>query len=174
MLFQVPVILERNSGMKSTSDVGLVLIITNYSYIYGCTDIFSVNGLSHIQITLQLLLPMAKSDTKKQRSPEIEVIWKENVPEATYFKSNEYSIVAKVVKGQFIITRCGWDEDPSKEESMIVSVKDTLRLMDSLRVKNPDTLIKALGKRFALKEPHNSFFKIETSLNRRGIPYVKK
>jgi hypothetical protein len=46
--------------------------------------------------------------------------------------------------------------------------------MDSLRVKNPDTLIRALGKRFALKEPHNSFVKIQTSLDRRGIPYKRK
>ena len=46
--------------------------------------------------------------------------------------------------------------------------------MDSLKVKNPDTLIKALGRRFALKEPHNSFTKIQTSLERRGIPYKKK
>ena len=114
---------------------------------------------------------MAKSDTKKQNSPEINVIWKENVPEATYFKSNDYSIVAKVENGQYIITRYGWDEDPDKGESLIVSKKDTLRLMDTLRVKNPDTLIRALGKRFALKEPHNSFVKIRTSLVRRGIPY---
>ena len=46
--------------------------------------------------------------------------------------------------------------------------------MDSLKVKNPDTLIKVLGKRFALKEPHNSFIKIQTSLERRGIPYVRE
>ncbi len=26
---------------------------------------------------------MAKSDTKKQRTPEIAVVWNENVPEAT-------------------------------------------------------------------------------------------
>lgn len=116
----------------------------------------------------------AKKDTKKQRSPEIEVVWKENVPEATYFNRNGYSIVAKVEKGQYILTRVGWDEDPEKGESLIVSAKDTLRLMDSLKVKNPYTLIKALGKRFALKEPHNSFFKIVTSLERRGIPYERK
>jgi hypothetical protein len=46
--------------------------------------------------------------------------------------------------------------------------------MDSLKVKKADTLIKALGKRFALKEPHNSFVKIMTSLQRRGIPFERK
>ena len=70
---------------------------------------------------------MAKTDKTKLRSPQIDVIWKDNVPEASYFKSNEYS-----------------------------------------------TLIKALGKRFALKEPHNSFAKIRTSLDRSGIPYELK
>ena len=119
---------------------------------------------------------MAKTDVKKLRSPEIEVIWKENGPEATYFNRNGYSIVAKVENGKFILTRCGngWGEDPEKGESIVVSAKDTLRLMDSLIVKKPDTLIKALGKRFALKEPHNSFFKILTSLGRRGIPYGRE
>lgn len=115
----------------------------------------------------------AKSDTKKQRSPEIGIIWKENHPEATYFNRNGYSIVAKVENGQYILTRTGWGEDPEKGESLVVSPKDTLRLMDSLKVKHPDTLIKALGKRFALKEPHNSFVKILTSLERRGIPYER-
>lgn len=119
--------------------------------------------------------PMAaKKDTKKQRSPEIEVVWKDNVPEAVYFDRNGYSIVAKVEKGQYILTRYGWGEDPEKGESLIVSAKDTLRLMDSLKVKKSDTLIKALGKRFALKEPHNSFVKILISLERRGIPYERK
>ena len=117
---------------------------------------------------------MAKSDTKKQRSPQIEVVWKDNVPESTYFNRDGYSIIAKVEKGQFILTRYGWDEDPGKGESLVVSAKDTLRLMDSLKVRKPETLIKALGKRFALKEPHNSFIKIQTSLERRGIPYVRK
>ena len=117
-------------------------------------------------------IPMAKSDIKKKRSPEISILWKDNVPEATYFKGNGYSIVAKVENGKYILTRYGWDEDPEKGESIVVSPKDTLRLMDSLKVKHPDTLIKALGKRFALKEPHNSFVKILTSLGRRGIPYV--
>ena len=117
---------------------------------------------------------MAKSDIKKQRSPQIEVIWNENVPAATYFKREEYSIVAKVENGAYILTRYGWDEDPDKSESLVVSAKDTLRLMDSLKVKNPDTLIKALGRRFALKEPHNAFVKIRTSLDRRGIPYKLK
>lgn len=119
--------------------------------------------------------PMAaKKDTKKQRSPEIEVVWKDNVPEAVYFDRNGYSIVAKVEKGQYILSRYGWGEDPEKGESLIVSAKDTLRLMDSLKVKKSDTLIKALGKRFALKEPHNSFVKILISLERRGIPYERK
>ena len=116
----------------------------------------------------------AKKDTKKQRSPEIEVIWKESVPEAVYFDRNGYSIVAKVEKGQYILTRYGWGEDLEKGESLVVSAKDTLRLMDSLKVKKADTLIKALGKRFALKEPHNSFVKILVSLERRGIPYERK
>ena len=117
---------------------------------------------------------MAKSDTKKQRSPEIGIVWKDNVPESTYFNRNGYSIVAKVEKGRFILTRYGWDEDPEKGESLVVSAKDTVRLMDSLKVKHHDTLIKALGRRFALKEPHNSFVKILTSLERRGIPYERK
>ena len=116
---------------------------------------------------------MAKSDTKKQKSPEIEVIWKDNVPEATYFDRNGYRIVAKVENGQYIVTRYGWGEDPEKGESIIVSPNNTVRLKDSLKVKHSDTLIKALGKRFALKEPHNSFVKIQTSLDRRGIPYER-
>ena len=117
---------------------------------------------------------MAKSDTRKVRGPQIEVLWKDNVPEATYFKRNEYSIVAKVENGQYILTRYGWDEDPARGESIVVSAADTRRLMDSLQVKNSDTLIRVLGKRFALKEPHNSFVKIQTSLERRGIPYERK
>ncbi len=117
---------------------------------------------------------MAKSDKIKLKSPQIEVIWKDNVPEASYFKSNEYSISAKVESGKYILTRYGWDEDPGKGESIVVSAKDTARLKESLRVKNHDTLIKALGKRFALKEPHNAFAKIRTSLDRRGIPYELK
>ena len=116
----------------------------------------------------------AKSDVKKKRSPEIEVVWNENVPEATYFKRNEYCIVAKVENGQYILTRFGWGGDPEKGESIVVSARDTHRLMDSLKVRKSDTLIKALGKRFALKEPHNSFVKILTSLERRGIPYERK
>ena len=114
---------------------------------------------------------MAKSDTKKQRTPEIAVVWNENVPEATYFKSAEFCLVAKVEKGKFTLTRFGWDGDPDKGESLVVSAKDTLRLMESLKVKNPDTLIRVLGKKFALKEPHKAFPKIQISLLRRGIPY---
>ena len=117
---------------------------------------------------------MAKSDTKKLRSPEIKVAFNENVPEAVYFKSEPYCIVAKVEKGKYILTRYGWNGDPQKGENLVVSPKDTLRLMESLKVKHPDTLIRALGKRFALKEPHNSFVKIRTSLERRGIPYEVK
>ncbi|MBR4585727.1 MAG: hypothetical protein IKO29_03175 [Bacteroidales bacterium] len=117
---------------------------------------------------------MAKSDIKKQKSPQIEVLWKEDTPEATYFKREEYCIVAKVDKGKYTLTRFGWDEDPAKGESLVVSAKDTRRLMDSLRVKNPDTLIRVLGKKFALKEPHNAFVKIQTSLERRGIPYERQ
>ena len=116
----------------------------------------------------------AKKDTRKQRSPEIEIVWKDNVPEAIYFNRNGYSIVAKVEKGKFILTRDGWDDDPKNSESLVVSVNDTARLKESLRVKNNDTLIRALGKRFALKEPHNAFVKIQASLERRGIPFVKK
>ena len=116
----------------------------------------------------------AKKDTKKQRSPKIEIVWKDNVPEAIYFNRNGYNIVAKVEKGQFILTRDGWDDDPENGESLVVSVNDTARLKDSLRIKNNDTLIKVLGKKFALKEPHNTFIKIQASLDRRGIPYVKK
>ena len=116
----------------------------------------------------------AKSDTKKQRSPEIEIVWKGNVPEATYFNSYGYSIVAKVENGQFILTRDGWDDNPDKGESIVVSQLNTAKLKDSLRVKHPDSLLKALGRRFALKEPHNSFIKIATSLQRRGIPFERK
>ena len=116
----------------------------------------------------------AKSDTKKQKSPEIAVIMKGEVPEATYFNRNGYRIVAKVENGRYILTRYGWDEDPEKAECIVVSAKDTLTLMDSLKVKHPETLIKALGKRFALKEPHNSFFKIMPSLERRGVSYERK
>lgn len=116
----------------------------------------------------------AKKDVKKKRCPEIEIVWKDTVPEATYFNRNGYSIVAKVEKGQFILTRDGWDDDPEKGESLVVSASDTVRLKESLRVKNNDTLIRVLGKKFALKEPHNTFIKIQTSLDRRGIPYVKK
>lgn len=117
---------------------------------------------------------MAKSDIKKKRSPEIEIRWKENNPEATYFQRDGYCIVAKVENGKYILTRCGWGEAPDQGESIVVSARDTARLKESLGVKHNDTLIKALGRRFALKEPHNSFLKILTSLERRGIPYERK
>lgn len=118
---------------------------------------------------------MAKSDTKKLRSPEINVVMNGNVPEATYFDRNGYRIVAKVENGQFILTRCGegWG-DPEKGDTVVVSPNNTVRLKDSLNVKHSDTLLRVLGKKFALKEPHKSFFKILTSLERRGIPYEKK
>lgn len=118
--------------------------------------------------------PMAKSVKTKQRAPQFEVQWKDNVPEVTYFNKDGYSIVAKVENGKYIVTRVGWDEDPTKGESIVVTPKDTLKLMDNLKVKNPDTLIRVFGKKFALKEPHKAFFKIKTSLERRGIPYEIK
>ena len=118
---------------------------------------------------------MAKSDVKKIKSPEIGVTRNGSVLESTYFDRNGYQIVAKVENGQFILSRCGagWGE-PEKGESIVVSPNDTRKLMDSLKVKHPETLIKSLGKRFALKEPHNSFVKIMTSLQRRGIPFERK
>ncbi|MBO6045784.1 MAG: hypothetical protein J6P69_08055 [Bacteroidales bacterium] len=117
---------------------------------------------------------MAKTNKTKQKSPQIDVIWKDSVPEASYFSGNGYGIVAKVENGKYILTRYGWDEDPGKGESLIVSANDTVKLKESLKVKHHDTLIKVLGKKFALKEPHNSFAKIRTSLDRRGIPYEIK
>ena len=116
----------------------------------------------------------AKKDTKKTKGPEIEIVWKDNVPEAKYFERNGYKTVAKVEKGQFILIWDGWDEDPDKAQRIVVSPADTARLKDSLKVKNPDTLLRVLGKKFALKEPHNAHLKIMTSLDRRGIPYVLK
>ena len=115
----------------------------------------------------------AKKDTKKQRGPEIEVVWKDNVPEVTYFERNGYKTVAKVQNGQFILTWDGWDEDPDKAQGVVATAADTRRLMDSLKVKNPDTLLRVLGKKFALKEPHRAHLKILTSLDRRGIPYER-
>ncbi len=117
---------------------------------------------------------MAKSVKTKQRSPQIDVQWENKVPVATYFNRDGYSIVAKVENGKYVVTRCGWDEDPAKEESIVVSQKDTIKLMDNLKVKNPDTLIRVFGKKFAVKEPHMAYFKIKTSLERRGIPYEIK
>lgn len=117
---------------------------------------------------------MAKSVKTKQRPPQIEVEWKDKVPEATYFNRDGYSIVAKVEKGKYIVTRVGWDEDPTKGESIVVSPNDTIKLMNNLKVKNHDTLIRVFGKKFAVKEPHRAYFKIKTSLERRGIPYEIK
>ena len=39
---------------------------------------------------------------------------------------------------------------------------------------NFETMDRVLGKKFALKEPHNAFVKIQTSLERRGIPYERQ
>ena len=128
--------------------------------------------LPHKLLTLNTMA--AKSDVKKKRSPEIEIVWKDNVPEATYFNRNGYSIVAKVDNGQFIMTRDGWDDDPEKKDIVTVSQLYTAKLKESLKVKQSDSLLKALGKRFALKEPHNSFVKILISLERRGIRFVRE
>ena len=128
--------------------------------------------LPHKLLTLNTMA--AKSDVKKKRSPEIEIVWKDNVPEATYFNRNGYSIVAKVENGQFIMTRDGWDDDPEKKDIVTVSQLYTAKLKESLKVKQSDSLLKALGKRFALKEPHNSFVKILISLERRGIRFVRE
>lgn len=118
---------------------------------------------------------MAKSDNKKVKSPEIPVVYNGNNPEAVYLDRNGYKIVAKVENGQFILTRTGpgWG-DPEKGESIVVTPNNTTRLKESLKVKNADTMLKALGKRFALKEPHTAFGKIITSLQRRGIPFEKQ
>ncbi|MBR0534269.1 MAG: hypothetical protein IJK19_06230 [Bacteroidales bacterium] len=116
---------------------------------------------------------MAKSDIKKQRSSNIEIVWKENVPQATYYNRAGYSIVAKVENGQFILTRDGWDDDPKNAEGVIVSPMHTARLKDSFNVKHSDTLLKAIGRRFAQNEPHKAYARILTSLDRRGIPYQK-
>ena len=128
--------------------------------------------LPHKLLTLNTMA--AKSDVKKKRSPEIEIVWKDNVPEATYFNRNGYSIVAKVENGQFIMTRDGWDDDPEKKDIVTVSQLYTAKLKESLKVKQSDSLLKTLGKRFALKEPHNSFVKILISLERRGIRFVRE
>ena len=116
---------------------------------------------------------MGKSDIKKQRSSNIEIVWKENVPEATYYNRYGYSIVAKVKNGQFILTRDGWDDDPNNSEGIIVSPMNTDRLRASFKVKHYDSLLKAIGRRFAQNEPHKAYAKILTSLDRRGIPYDK-
>ena len=115
----------------------------------------------------------AKKDAKKVRCPEIEVVWNGDVPECVYFDRNGYKTVGKVEKGQFILTWDGWDEDPDKAQGLIVTPSDTKKLMESLDVKNPDTLLRVLGKKFALKEPHKAHLKIMTSLDRRGIPYKR-
>jgi hypothetical protein len=116
----------------------------------------------------------AKSDVKKKRSPEIEIVWKGNVPEATYFNRNDYSIVAKVENGQFILARDGWDDDPEKKDVVTVSQFYTAKLKDSLKVKQSESLLKVLGKKFALKEPHKAFGKILMSFERRGIRFVRE
>ena len=116
---------------------------------------------------------MAKSDIKKQKSSNFEVVWKENVPEVTYYNSYGYSIVAKVENGQFILTRDGWDDDPNNAESVTVSPMHTDRLKASFKVKHSESLLKAIGRRFAQNEPHKAYAKILTSLDRRGIPYEK-
>ena len=128
--------------------------------------------LPHKLLTLNTMA--AKSDVKKKRSPEIEIVWKDNVPEATYFNRNGYCIVAKVENGQFIMTRDGWDDDPEKKDIVTVSQLYTAKLKESLKVKQSDSLLKTLGKRFALKEPHNSFVKILISLERRGIRFIRE
>ena len=114
---------------------------------------------------------MAALRKTKTRAPQIPIVWREKVPEVTYFDRLGYRIVARVEDGCFILTRYGWAEDPTQVESLVVNSNDTFRLKESLNVKNHDTLLKRLGTRFALKEPHNAFFKIKTSLDRRGIPY---
>ena len=116
---------------------------------------------------------MAKSDIKKQRSSNIEIVWKENVPEATYYNRSGYSIVAKVENGRFILTRDGWDDDPNNAEGVVVSPMNTDILRASFKVKHSDSLLKAIGRRFAQNEPHKAYAKILTSLDRRGIHYEK-
>lgn len=117
---------------------------------------------------------MAQSEKTKVRCPSIEVTWEGDVPQAVYFEREEYRIIAKVEKGKYIVTRYGWDEDPNVSESIIVSKKDTARLMEDLKLEKPEDLILFFGKRFALKEPHNCYGKIKISLSRRGIPYEVK
>ena len=115
----------------------------------------------------------AKKDAKKVKGPEIVVVWKDGAPECVYFDRNGYKTVGKVEKGQFILTWDGWDEDPDRAQGLAVAPADTRKLMDSLGVKNPDTLLRVLGKKFALKEPHRAHLKIMTSLDRRGISYTR-
>ena len=115
----------------------------------------------------------AKKDTKKVRCPEFEVVWNGNEPQITYFKRNEYQTIGKVEKGQFILTWDGWDEEPDKAQGIVCMPADTRKLMDSLDVKNYDTLLKVLGRKFAQKEPHKAHLKIMTSLDRRGVPYKR-
>ena len=113
----------------------------------------------------------AKKDIKKVKGPVFEVVWNGGVPEITYFKRNEYKTVGKVEKGQFILTWNGWDEEPDKAQRIVCTPADTRKLMDSLDVKNPDTLLKVLGRKFAQKESHRAHLKIMASLDRRGVPY---
>ncbi len=42
-----------------------------------------------------------------------QAIFLKNVPQATYFKSEGFCIVAEVAKGQYILTRYGWDGEGS-------------------------------------------------------------
>ena len=115
----------------------------------------------------------AKKDVKKVKGPGVEVVWNGGVPEVTYFERNGYKTVGKVEKGQFTLTWDGWDEDPDKAQGLVCTPADTRTLMDSLDVKNPDTLLKVLGRKFAQKEPHKAHIKIMTSLDRRGVPYKR-
>ena len=117
---------------------------------------------------------MAKSDTKKVRSKEIVVVCENDIPQSTYFEGNGFKIIAKVEKGQYIVTRYGWSGDPEVGESIVVTAKDTVKLMESYKVPTPEALVEAVGNRFARKEAHKCFDKIKLSLQRRGVPYTIK
>ena len=117
---------------------------------------------------------MAKSDTSKVRSKEIVVVCDNDVPQAIYFEGNGLKIIAKVEKGKYTVTRYGWSGTPEAEESLVVTAKDTIKLMESFKVPTPEALVEAVGNRFARKESHKCFGKIKLSLQRRGIPYTIK